>query len=57
MGALLTDVRGGRVNLWTLARQAAQRLGVRIDVSGEKNLTIVADDVYVSPVKAVREFR
>ncbi|KAK4013959.1 hypothetical protein OUZ56_026507 [Daphnia magna] len=44
-------------NLWTLARQAAKRLGVRIDVSGDENLRIVADDVSVSPVKAVRGLR
>ncbi|KAK4028006.1 hypothetical protein OUZ56_017169 [Daphnia magna] len=44
-------------NLWTLARQAAKRLGVRIDVSGDENLKIVADDVSVSPVKAVRGLR
>ncbi|KAK4013360.1 hypothetical protein OUZ56_025650 [Daphnia magna] len=57
MGALQTEVRGGRVHLWTLARQAAKRLGVRIDVSGDENLRIVADDVSVSPVKAVRGLR
>ncbi|KZS10066.1 Uncharacterized protein APZ42_025554 [Daphnia magna] len=32
-------------------------MGVRIDVSGEKNLRIVTDDVSVSPVKAVRGLR
>ncbi|KZR98082.1 Uncharacterized protein APZ42_006673, partial [Daphnia magna] len=44
-------------NLWTLARQAAKRLGVRIDVSSDENLRIVADDVSVSSVKAVRGLR
>ncbi|KZR97304.1 Uncharacterized protein APZ42_007904, partial [Daphnia magna] len=44
-------------NLWTLARQASKRLGVRIDVSGDENLRIVTDDVSVSPVKAVRGLR
>ena len=44
-------------NLWTLARQVAKRLGVRIDVSGDENLRIVADDASVSPVKAFRGLR
>ncbi|KZS00116.1 Uncharacterized protein APZ42_003722, partial [Daphnia magna] len=44
-------------NLRNLARQAAKRLGVRIDVSGDENLRIVADDVSVSPVKAVHGLR
>ncbi|KAK4017806.1 hypothetical protein OUZ56_033625 [Daphnia magna] len=44
-------------NLWTLARQAAKRLGVRIDVSGDENLRIVADDVSVCPFKEVRGLR
>jgi hypothetical protein len=47
----------GRVNLWTLARKAAARLGVQIDVSSDKSLTIIADDVSVLPSKAVRGLR
>ncbi|KAK4021592.1 hypothetical protein OUZ56_003504 [Daphnia magna] len=44
-------------NLWILAYQASKRLGVRIDVSGDENLRIVADEVSVSPFKAVRGLR
>lgn len=44
-------------NLWTLSRKAAKRLGVRIDVSGDETLLIVADDVSVTPAKAVRGLR
>ncbi|KAI9556009.1 hypothetical protein GHT06_018569 [Daphnia sinensis] len=44
-------------NLWTLARGAAKRLRVRIDVSGEGNIRIIADDVSVLPGKAVRGLR
>ena len=47
----------GRANLWTLARKAAARLGVQIDVSSDKSLTIIADDVSVLPSKAVRGLR
>ena len=44
-------------NLWQLARRAARRLRVRIDVSGEFNIRIIADDVSSLPVKAVRGLR
>ena len=43
--------------LWTLARKAAKRLGVRIDISSDEDITLVADDVSVRPVKAVRGLR
>ena len=44
-------------NLWTLARGASRRLGARIDVSGDIITSIVADDVSVLPLKAVRGLR
>ena len=44
-------------NLWTLARGAARRLGVRIDVSGDVPTRLVADDISVLPVKAIRGLR
>ena len=44
-------------NLWQLARRAARRLGVRIDVSSEFSIRIIADDVSSLPVKAVRGLR
>ena len=44
-------------NLWTLARDASRRLGARIDVSGDIITSIVADDVSVLPLKAVRGLR
>ena len=44
-------------NLWTLARGAAKRLRARIDVSGDENFRIIADDVSVLPAKAVRGLR
>ena len=44
-------------NLWTLARGAARRLGVRIDVSGDVLTRLVADDISVLPVKAIRGLR
>ena len=36
-------------NLWTLARGAARRLGVRIDVSGDVLTRLVADDISLLP--------
>ena len=44
-------------NLWKLARRAARRLRVRIDVSGDFNIRIIAHDVSSLPVKAVRGLR
>ena len=49
---------GGRENLWTRARKAAISLkGVRIDVSGEEYNKIIADDISVVSLKAVRGLR
>ena len=45
------------LNLWTLARRAAKRLGARIDVSSEFDIQIIADDISVRPLKAVRGLR
>ena len=44
-------------NLWQNARKAAGRLRLRIDVSGEFNIRIIADDVSALPVKAIRGLR
>ena len=44
-------------NLWSLARGASRRLGAWIDVSGDTITSIVADDVSVLPLKAVRGLR
>lgn len=43
--------------LWTLARRAAKRQRVRIDISGDESYFLVADDVSVRPLKAVRGLR
>jgi len=43
--------------LWSLARHAAKRLGVRIDISGDETILLIADDVSVRPMKAVRGLR
>ena len=47
----------GGSNLWSLARAAARRQDVRIDVSGDESILIIADDVSVRPVKVVRGLR
>ena len=47
----------GGSNLWTLARAAARRKNVRIDVSGDQSILVIADDVSVRPLKAVRGLR
>ncbi|MFO0089746.1 MAG: RNA-directed DNA polymerase, partial [bacterium] len=47
----------GGSNLWSLARAAARRQDVRIDVSGDESILVIADDVSVRPVKAVRGLR
>jgi len=47
----------GGSNLWSLARAAARRQNVRIDVSGDESILIIADDVSVRPVKVVRGLR
>ncbi|MFO0089667.1 MAG: RNA-directed DNA polymerase, partial [bacterium] len=47
----------GGSNLWSLARAAARRQNVRIDVSGDESISIIADDVSVRPVKVVRGLR
>ena len=44
-------------NLWTLARRAAMRRKVRIDVSGDKSIRLISDVVSVDPRKAVRGLR
>ena len=45
-------------NTWSRARRASTRLGVQIDVSSDDTKTLlVADDVSVSSVKAVRGLR
>ena len=44
-------------NLWTLARAAARRLVARVDVSGDVITRLVADDISVLPVKAIRGLR
>ena len=44
-------------NLWTLARAAARRLVARVDVSGDEITRLVADDISVLPVKAIRGLR
>ena len=49
-------VRGGK-NLWTLARAAAKRLRARIDVSGDRAIFVIADDISSVPAKAVRALR
>ena len=40
--------------LWGAARHAARRLKVRVDVSGDWNISIIADDVRFPPAKAVK---
>jgi len=47
----------GSSNLWTLARAASRRKNVRIDVSGDKLILVIVDDVSVCPLKEVRELR
>ena len=44
-------------NLWSLVRAAAGRLGARIDVSGDTITRIIADDISVFQIKAVRGLR
>ena len=45
------------LNLWTLTRKAAKRIGAQIDVSSDFEITIIADDISVPPKKAVRGLR
>ena len=45
------------LNLWTLARRAAKRLSAVIDVSSDQEILIIADDISMRPVKAVRGLR
>ena len=45
------------LNLWTLTRRAAKRIGAQIDVSSDYKISIIADDVSVRPLKAVRGLR
>ena len=40
--------------LWGAARNAARRLKVRVDVSGDWNMSIIAEDVRFPPCKAVK---
>ena len=45
------------MDLWTLTRRAAKRIGAQIDVSSDYEISIIADDVSVRPLKAVRGLR
>lgn len=53
----LRHANKSRTNLWMLARRAAKRLRVRIDFSGENSCRLLADEVSVLPLKAVRGLR
>ena len=45
------------LNVWTLARRAALRLSALIDVSSDQEILIIADDISLPHVKAVRGLR
>jgi len=45
------------VTLWSLARSAAKRMKVQFDVSGDQQIRLIADDIAVLPLKAVKGLR
>ena len=45
------------ITTWGLARKAAKRIKVQFDVSGDRSIRLIADDVTIHPLKAVRGLR
>ena len=44
-------------NLWSLTRKAAMRLKVQFDVSGDQSIRLIADNIAVLPLKAIKGLR